>query len=75
MNEHFGAKTSSAVVKSAKIMHLCSSVIFLIAGLLVVLVPEIENFQSFGMVVVGIASIIIGGTCLSLCQKFFGHRL
>ncbi len=62
MNEHFDAKPNSAVVKSAKIMHLCSSVIFLIAGLLVVLVPEFENFQSFGMIVVGVASIVIGGT-------------
>lgn len=62
MNEHFDVKTNSAVVKSAKIMHLCSSVIFLIAGLLVVLVPEFDDYQSFGMIVVGVASIVIGAT-------------
>ena len=62
MNEHFDVKTNSAVVKSAKIMHLCSSVIFLIAGLLVVLVPDFEDYQSFGMIVVGVASIVIGAT-------------
>lgn len=62
MNGHFDAKTNSAIVKSAKIMHLCSSVIFLIAGLLVALVPTLENFGNFGNVVVGIASIVIGVT-------------
>ncbi|MBQ8310538.1 MAG: DUF308 domain-containing protein [Clostridia bacterium] len=62
MNGHFETKTNSAIVKSAKIMHLCSSVIFLIAGLLVALVPTLENFGNFGNVVVGIASIVIGVT-------------
>ncbi len=62
MNEHFDVKTNSAVVKSAKIMHLCSSVIFLIAGLLIALVPSFDEFDSFGTIVVGIASIVIGVT-------------
>jgi len=43
-------------------MHLCSSVIFLIAGLLIMLVPTFEEFDFFGMIVVGIASIVIGIT-------------
>ena len=62
MNEHFDVKPNSKVVKSAKIMHLCSSVIFLMAGLLVALVPDFENSESFGTIVVGIASVIIGVT-------------
>ena len=60
MNDHFDAKPNSAIVKSAKIMHLCSSVIFLIAGLLVYLVPDADNV--FGNTIVGIAGIIIGVT-------------
>ena len=62
MNEHFDVKTNSAVVKSAKIMHLCSSVIFLIAGLLIALIPSFDDFDFFGTIVVGIASIVIGVT-------------
>ncbi|MBQ7335653.1 MAG: DUF308 domain-containing protein [Clostridia bacterium] len=60
MNEHFDLKPNSAIVKSAKIMHLCSAVIFLIAGLLIALVPDFEN--SIGNLLVGIASIVIGAT-------------
>ncbi len=62
MNEHFDVKPNSAVVKSAKIMHLCSSVIFLIAGLLIALIPNFDDFDFFGTIVVGVASIIIGVT-------------
>ena len=59
MNEHFDQKPNDAIVRSAKIIHLCSAVIFLIAGILVAVVPELENF-SFGSTVVSIASIVIG---------------
>ncbi len=59
MNEHFDQKPNDAIVRSAKIIHLCSAVIFLLAGILVAVVPELENF-SFGSTVVSIASIVIG---------------
>ncbi len=59
MNEHFDQKPNDAIVRSAKIIHLCSVVIFLLAGILVAVVPELENF-SFGSTVVSIASIVIG---------------
>ena len=59
MNEHFDQKPNAAIVRSAKIIHLCSAVIFLLAGILVAVVPELENF-SFGSTVVSIASIVIG---------------
>jgi uncharacterized membrane protein HdeD (DUF308 family) len=49
-------------VKSAKIMHLCSAVIFLVAGLLLALVPDFEDSGTFRNVLVGVASIIIGAT-------------
>ena len=62
MNEHFDVKPNSAIVKSAKIMHLCSSVIFLIAGLLIALVPSFDDYDFFGTIVVGVASIVIGAT-------------
>lgn len=60
MNEHFDTKPNSAIVKSAKIMHLCASVVFLIAGLLVWFVPDMDNV--FSNTTVGIASIVIGVT-------------
>jgi uncharacterized membrane protein HdeD (DUF308 family) len=50
------------IVKSAKIMHLCSAVIFLVAGLLLALVPDFEDSGTFRNVLVGVASIIIGAT-------------
>lgn len=62
MKRHINAKTSENIVKSAKIMHLCSAVVFLIAGLLVALVPDFDNSDFFGKSVVGIASIIIGSS-------------
>lgn len=61
MNEHFVEKPNSAIVKSAKIMHLCSSVIFLIAGIVLGLLPTLDS-DSLGNIVVGIASIVIGVT-------------
>ena len=62
MNQQNSTDISSAIVKSAKIMHLCSAVIFLIAGLLLALVPDFENSGVFRNTVVGVASIIIGVT-------------
>lgn len=62
MKRHINAKTSENIVKSAKIMHLCSAVVFLIAGLLLALVPHFDDSDFFGKTVVGIASIIIGLT-------------
>ena len=59
MNEHFDQKPNDAIVRSAKIIHLCSAVIFLIAGILVAVVPELDDL-SFGSTVVSIASIVIG---------------
>lgn len=60
MNQHFDQKPNDAIVRSAKIIHLCSAVVFLAAGILVALVPELDGFAFFGNIVVGIASIIIG---------------
>ena len=62
MNQHHNTNISSAIVKSAKIMHLCSAVIFLVAGLLLALVPDFEDSGVFRNIVVGVASIIIGAT-------------
>lgn len=62
MNQQYNANINSAIVKSAKIMHLCSAVIFLVAGLLLALVPDFEDSGAFRNTVVGIASIIIGAT-------------
>ena len=62
MSDHFDSKPNDKIVKSAKIMHLSSSVIFLIAGILVAAVPEFDGFARFGSAVVGAASIIIGFT-------------
>ena len=62
MNQQYNANINSAIVKSAKIMHLCSAVIFLAAGLLLALVPDFEDSGAFRNTVVGIASIIIGAT-------------
>lgn len=62
MKKRITAKTRENIVKSAKIMHLGSAVIFLIAGLLVALVPDFDNSDFFGKTVVGIASIVIGAT-------------
>ncbi len=62
MNEHFDTKPNDAIVKSAKIMHLCSAVLFLIAGVLVALFAEFETETSFGHIIIGIASVIIGAT-------------
>lgn len=62
MNQQYNANRNSAIVKSAKIMHLCSAVIFLVAGLLLALVPDFEDSGAFRNTVVGIASIIIGAT-------------
>jgi uncharacterized membrane protein HdeD (DUF308 family) len=55
-------KQNNNIVKSAKIMHLCSAVIFLVAGLLLALVPDFEDSGTFRNVLVGVASIIIGAT-------------
>ncbi len=60
MNEHFNVKTNETIVKSAKIVHLCSAVIFFVAGLLLIFVPDFENSGSFRNVLVGSASILIG---------------
>ena len=60
MNEHFNVKTNKNIVKSAKIVHLCSAVIFLVAGLLLVFVPDFENSGSFRNILVGSASVLIG---------------
>ena len=62
MNQQNNAKINSAIVKSAKIMHLCSAVIFLVAGLLLALVPDFEDSGIFRNTIVGVASIIIGAT-------------
>ena len=62
MNQQNNANINSAIVKSAKIMHLCSAVIFLVAGLLLALVPDFEDSGTFRNVLVGVASIIIGAT-------------
>ena len=62
MNQQNNTDISSAIVKSAKIMHLCSAVIFLVAGLLLALVPDFEDSGTFRNIVVGVASIIIGAT-------------
>jgi uncharacterized membrane protein HdeD (DUF308 family) len=60
MNEHFNVKTNKNIVKSAKIVHLCSAVIFLVAGLLLVFVPDFDNSGSFRNILVGSASVLIG---------------
>jgi uncharacterized membrane protein HdeD (DUF308 family) len=62
MNQQNNKNISSAIVKSAKVMHLCSAVIFLVAGLLLALVPDFEDSGTFRYVLVGVASIIIGAT-------------
>ena len=62
MNQQNNTNISSAIVKSAKIMHLCSAVIFFVAGLLLALVPDFEDSGVFRNTVVGVASIIIGAT-------------
>lgn len=62
MNQQNNKNISSAIVKSAKVMHLCSAVIFLVAGLLLALVPDFEDSGTFRNVLVGVASIIIGAT-------------
>lgn len=60
MNQHFGQKPNDAIVKSAKIIHLCSAVVFLVAGILVAVIPTLDDLPFFGNTVVGIASIVIG---------------
>ena len=62
MNQQNNTDISSTIVKSAKIMHLCSAVIFFVAGLLLALVPDFEDSGAFRNIVVGVASIIIGAT-------------
>ena len=62
MNQQNNVDINSAIVKSAKIMHLCSAVIFFVAGLLLALVPDFEGSSVFRNVVVGVAGIIIGAT-------------
>ncbi len=62
MNEHFDAKPNDAIVKSAKIMHLCSAVIFVIAGVLVALFANPDEMPLYGNTIIGIASIVIGVT-------------
>ncbi len=62
MNQHNNVDISSAIVKSAKIMHLCSAVIFFVAGLLLALVPDFEGSGIFRNALVGAAGIIIGAT-------------
>ena len=62
MNQQNNKNISSAIVKSAKIMHLCSAVIFFVAGLLLALVPDFEGSGVFRNAVVGVAGIIIGAT-------------
>lgn len=62
MNQQNNTNINSAIVKSAKIMHLCSAVIFFVAGLLLALVPDFEDSGIFRNIVVGVASIVIGAT-------------
>ncbi len=62
MNQQNNTNINSAIVKSAKIMHLCSAVIFFVAGLLLALVPDFEDSGIFRNILVGVASIIIGAT-------------
>ena len=62
MNQQNNTDISGAIVKSAKIMHLCSAVIFLVAGLLLALVPDFDDSGCFRNALVGIAIIIIGFT-------------
>lgn len=62
MNQQNNTNINSAIVKSAKIMHLCSAVIFFVAGLLLALVPDFEGSGLFRNIVVGVAGIIIGAT-------------
>ena len=71
MNEHFNVKTNKNIVKSAKIVHLCSAVIFLVAGLLLVFVPDFENSGSFRNILVGSASVLIG--IAGIYGYFFRH--
>lgn len=60
MNQQNHTNINSAIVKSAKIVHLCSAVIFLVAGLLLALVPDFEDSGVFRNTIVGVASILIG---------------
>lgn len=60
MNQQNNTNINSAIVKSAKIVHLCSAVIFLVAGLLLALVPDFEDSGVFRNTIVGVASILIG---------------
>lgn len=60
MNQQNHTNINSAIVKSAKIVHLCSAVIFLVAGLLLALVPDFEASGVFRNTIVGVASILIG---------------
>lgn len=62
MNQQNNTDIGSAIVKSAKIMHLCSAVIFVVAGLLLALVPDFQGSGIFRNTVVGVAGIIIGAT-------------
>ena len=63
MKRHINAKTSENIVKSAKIMHLCSAVVFLIAGL------AVSAFASAVSLPLGIDYWVrtLSYTCLSLC--------
>lgn len=60
MNQPNSTNINRTIVKSAKIVHLCSAVIFFVAGLLLAFVPDFEDSGIFRNTVVGIASILIG---------------
>lgn len=62
MTQPNNTNLGSTIVKRAKIMHLCSAVIFFVAGLLLALVPDFDDSGFFRNALVGIASIVIGIT-------------
>ena len=59
MNIGTDDRINGKIVKSAKAVHLCSSVAFFVCGLLIMLVPDFE--RSVGIFFVGAVSIVIGG--------------
>lgn len=65
MQHHFSETSNEKIVRSAKIMHLCSSIVFLIGGLLILFVSGLESM--IGNVIVGASSIIIG------CTGIYGY--
>lgn len=65
MQHHFSETANEKIVRSAKIMHLCSSVVFLLGGLVILFVPGTKSMV--GNVIVGVSSIVIG------CTGIYGY--